>query len=293
MKYLLTILFGLFLTFSVLNAQEFTPETALEALKAGNARYVDGNLAMPNLDAQRRSNTAKNGQFPFATIMTCSDSRVPVEYIFDRGVGDLFIIKVAGNVADTDEIGTIEYGTEHLKTPILLILGHTKCGAVTAVATGAKLHGSLPGLVDNIKPAFDKVKHIHPETPGKDLVPETIKENVFQALEDVITHSPMVAKLIKEGKLKAIGAIYDIETGYVEWLGSHPNEAKLITMAKEPNHEMKAAHGTANIHEADSVHSQPFFSAGNTIYMAMFIILTSIIAGLIVFIVMRKSKKVE
>ena len=138
-----------------------TPEQALKKLKDGNARYVSGSRQYPNLNQPRRDLTSTKGQHPFATIIGCSDSRVPIEHVFDAGIGDIFPVRVAGNVCDIDEVGSIEYGVEHLNTPIFVVLGHTSCGAVTAVARGDEVHGSIPQLVDNIIPAVEDAKHIH------------------------------------------------------------------------------------------------------------------------------------
>ncbi len=226
-------LFVLPLSFSpTLRAEEkdtptVSPDDAVKMLKAGNERYVAGKLEHPNVSADRRGETAKGGQKPYVTILSCADSRVPLEFLFDAGIGDLFVIRVAGNVADTDEIGTIEYGVGHLKTPVLLVLGHTKCGAVTAVVQGADVHGCIPELVDNIKPAVDTARKQSPKATTDELVNEAIRANVWQSIEDTVKRSAEVRELINEKKLRVIGGIYDIESGRINWLGQHPNEAKL------------------------------------------------------------------
>ena len=160
--------------------------------------------------------------------MTCSDSRVPVEVIFDQGICDVFVIRVAGNVSDVDEIGSIEYGVSHLKTPLMVVLGHVNCGAVTAVVTDAELHGSIPLLVDNIKPAVVKALQNNPGVTGSALVPAAIKENVWQSIDDLFKGSPAVRERVKNGTLKVIGAVYDINIGGVEWMGSHPDQERLL-----------------------------------------------------------------
>ena len=116
-----------------------SPQQAMERLREGNARFQSAKSIHPDLGPARLRQTAEEGQHPFATILTCSDSRVPPELVFDQGVGDIFVVRVAGNVCGEDEAGTIEYGADHLKTPLLVVLGHSRCGAVTAVATDAKL----------------------------------------------------------------------------------------------------------------------------------------------------------
>ena len=149
--------------------------------------------------------------------------------IFDQGIGDVFVVRVAGNVADTDEIGTLEYGVGHLGTPLLVVLGHTKCGAVTAVCENAALHGSIPQLVDNIIPAVEKTKLAFPSLTGKDLAPEAVRFNVLQSMADILKRSEEVRHLIKAGKLMVVGAIYDISTGAVTWIGGHPEQASFFT----------------------------------------------------------------
>lgn len=200
---------------------------ALKMLKDGNERFVSGEREYPHLDKDRIDETS-TGQAPFVTIVSCSDSRVPPEHVFDSGIGDLFVIRLAGNVCDVDSIGTIEYGVVHLQTPLLVILGHTSCGAVTAVVQEADVHGSIPKLVDNIVPAVEKVKHDHSDLEGDDLISASIKQNVWQSIEDTLLHSPETAELVKEGKLKVVGAIYALDSGEVEWLGEHPEQEKLL-----------------------------------------------------------------
>ena len=128
------------------NGPGISPDQALARLKEGNARFVSDTPARPNL-AGKRLLTSQNGQSPYAIVLSCADSRAPVELVFDQGIGDLFVIRVAGNVAATDEIGTAEYGADHLNVPLMVVLGHTQCGAVTAVAQGAEVHGNIPALV--------------------------------------------------------------------------------------------------------------------------------------------------
>ena len=202
---------------------------ALRFLKEGHARYVNGKSIHPNITANRRRETAKNGQHPFVTILSCADSRVPPEIIFDAGISDLFITRIAGNVADTDEIGTIEYGVEHLGTPLLVIMGHTKCGAVTAVVNGSKVHGSIPPLVDNIIPAVELARAKNGGTES--LIIAAIEENIRQAMHDILARSSIVRELIEEKKLVMTGALYDIESGKISWMGAHTDQGKLMSSA--------------------------------------------------------------
>ena len=206
-------------------------DASLMLLKEGNARFVAGKQLHPNQDAERRSSTVAQGQEPFATILACSDSREPVELIFDRGVGDLFVVRVAGNVAGTSELASVEYGVAHLHTPLLIVMGHSKCGAVSAVVQGAELPGHLHALVEKIKPAVDKVKAETSDAP--DSLAKTIEANVWQTIENILKQSQAVRAGVSSGQLSVIGAVYDLEQGKVTWLGAHPAEASLIALASQ------------------------------------------------------------
>jgi len=221
------------------------PNTAQEVLEEGNGRYAAGKALHPNQDRERRADTTTGGQHPFVTVLACSDSRVPVEVLFDRGIGDIFVVRVAGNVVNTDEAGSIEYGVDHLETPLMVVLGHSHCGAVTAVAGHAELHGNIPPLVKNIEKAVEVVKAARPELSGGALVEEAIKANVWQSIDDLLKVSEATRKRIKWNKLKVVGALYDIESGKVTWLGPHPKQFELIrqydTVIKE-EHKEGASH---------------------------------------------------
>jgi len=250
-----------------------SPEEAIEKLKQGNERFATGNSIHPNHSLERIEVTAKDGQKPFATVLACSDSRSPIEAIFDQGVGDIFVVRVAGNVADVSEIASIEYSTEHLHTPLLLVLGHTHCGAVTAVTKDAELHGHLPMLAKKIKPSADKAKKNNHSSDDA-LINSAIEANVFQSINDILTKSKIVSKLVKEGKLQVVGAIYNLHTGGIEWLGSHPEQAILVQKAKDVHY------GDGGI--------VSFFSTSNAIYMVIFVILVSLIASIVIFIKLKR-----
>ena len=207
-------------------------DEALRLLKAGNARYVDGKLQHPHQDRARRALTAAQGQHPLATVLTCSDSRAPAEIIFDQGIGDLFVIRVAGNVAATDEIGSIEYAVDHLATPLVVVLGHTQCGAVTAVVDDTKLPPNIANLVEPIKPAVDKAREANPEAAKDVLLKAAITDNVWQAVEDMLRQSPIIREKVRDGQAQVVGALYDIDSGQVQWLGPHPDQEKLVGTKK-------------------------------------------------------------
>lgn len=222
-------------------------EATLTLLRDGNARFVANKTQHPHLDGARRTNTVAHGQEPFATVLSCSDSRAPAELIFDRGVGDLFIVRVAGNIAGGSELATVEYGAEHLGTPVVIVMGHTKCGAVTAVAKGAELHGHLHLLADEIKPAADHAKAAG--HTGEALVPAAIEANVWRTMENLITRSAIVRDRVKSGRTLLIGAVYDLESGKVRWLGPHPQQGEVLARpvkAAPPAHPPAAGAPKAN-----------------------------------------------
>ncbi|MBD3381960.1 MAG: hypothetical protein GF404_07170, partial [candidate division Zixibacteria bacterium] len=229
----------------------------MQMLREGNQRYVDNSRIYPNLDRDRIKEVT-GGQNPYATVITCSDSRVPVEHIFDAGLGDIFVIRVAGNVCDVDEIGSIEYGIGHLYTPVLVVLGHTSCGAVTAVCTDAEVHGSIPPLVDNIIPAVRSVESENPHLHGKDLVPKAVEANVWRSIEDLLKHSPEACKLVESGYLQVVGAVYHLDDGHVEWMGTHPEQYDILKTALASfNAGGNGSHGSSaedrygNSHDSD------------------------------------------
>lgn len=212
-----------------------SPDEALQRLQEGNQRFVTGSPTHPNTDETRRVETVKGGEHPAACILGCSDSRAPLERIFDQGVGDVFVVRVAGNVADTDEIGSIECGIVHLCTPLLIVLGHSQCGAVTAVVQSADVSGRVLPLRSKIKPAVAKTRAAFPQAEGDELLARAIRANVWQGIENVMTKSPEARALAKEGKLKIIGAVYDLESGKIEWLGAHPEREKRLACTGGPD----------------------------------------------------------
>ncbi len=231
-------LFALFVAQGIATAGEvaaaISADDALKMMKEGNERYATDKMTHPHAGAARRQETSK-GQTPFATVLGCSDSRAPVEEVFDRGIGDLFIVRVAGNVSNVDELGTAEYGAGHLHIPLIVVLGHTKCGAVTAVAKGAEVGGNIKALVSGIIPAASRSKAKGLKDDA--LVSDAITENVWQSITDMFAKSEEIRELVHAGKVKVVGAVYDLESGKVTWLGQHPNQAKLLG-----GHEEKKGH---------------------------------------------------
>ena len=243
-----------------------SPEDALQRLIDGNDRYRYEESTFPRYGAARRAETFAHGQRPIAAVLACADSRAPVEAIFDQGIGDLFVIRVAGNVADTDEIGTIEYGVGHLEIPLIIVLGHTRCGAVTAVADNADVHGHIASLVDNIAPAVATVRARDPQAAGNRLIRLAIRANVMQSMQDLLSNSSAVASAVKAGKVKVVGGVYDLQTGGIDWLGSHPRESELVERRRQaaPAPRPTAGHEEPGHHPTETkaddhtpVHDEP------------------------------------
>ena len=190
-----------------------TPDSALSELKAGNEHHMKHQYQHPNETAARQRQLVA-GQHPHAEILSCADSRVPPEIIFDQGLGDLFVVRVAGNVATDTEIGSLEYGAEHLHIPLLVVLGHESCGAVTAAVQGGEPEGHIGALVSLIKPAVDKSQAL----PG-DKIANAVRINVQLVVQQLRSSTPVLAELVAHGKLKIVGGVYSLETGKVTWLG--------------------------------------------------------------------------
>ena len=189
-----------------------SPEWALNLLMEGNQRYCDGRASHPHQTLSRRESLA-GGQNPFAVILTCSDSRVSPEILFDRGVGDLFVIRTAGNVVDDIGIGSIEYAIAHLGTSLIMVLGHTSCGAVTAAVQSSEAEGHVDAIVQAIAPAVEAARGT---AEGEASVLErAINENVRKVVAQLSSSQPILAEATANGRLLVIGGLYDIVTGRV------------------------------------------------------------------------------
>ena len=241
--------------------QKPSPDKALQMLKDGNDRFTRGESQHPHLDKARLIQAGKEdqGDHAYATIITCSDSRVPVEAIFDAGIMDIFVIRVAGNVCDTDEVGSIEYGLAHVNTPVMVVLGHTQCGAVTAVTRAINGHGhamekNIPQLVDNIEPAVRRAMEQYPHLKGDEIIPLAIEENVWTGIRDLFMKSPATREIVKAGKAKVVGAIYDVSNGKVSWFEDAKVDNILQEVETDPNRAMGAmadnTHAAAPSHDA-------------------------------------------
>lgn len=193
-----------------------TPQKSLDFLKEGNVRFQNNLKANRNLLEQ--VNDTSEGQFPFATILSCIDSRVSAELVFDQGLGDVFSIRIAGNFVNSDILGSMEFGCKLAGTKLVVVLGHTACGAIKGACDDAKL-GNLTGMLDKIKPAVKAV--IEPQdtnlrnSSNSEFVNNVSAKNVELTIDNIVTNSSVLAEMHNNGEIKIIGAMYDINTGKV------------------------------------------------------------------------------
>lgn len=195
-------------------AGSITPELALQQLMEGNLRYAQGNASHPHQSLERRAELV-SGQHPFAVILGCSDSRIPPELIFDQGLGDIFVIRTAGEVVDNASLASIEYAVEHLGVPLVVVLGHDGCGAVTAAVQGGEAEGHLGSLMDFIRPAVEQARKMGQES---DLLNSSINNNVFNIVEALKSSQPLLSEKVEAGELMILGARYRLDSGLVEIL---------------------------------------------------------------------------
>jgi len=199
-----------------------TPEKALEFLKEGNQRFVNNLKA--NRDLLEQVNATREGQWPFAVVLSCIDSRTSAELIFDQGLGDVFSIRIAGNFVNQDILGSMEFGCNVAGSKLVVVLGHTKCGALKGGLDAAKIEGmgmdNLNHLIDHFDPIIKTIINEGEErsSANADLLERLNQHNVKNAIDDIRKQSSTLKRLEEEGKIKIVGANYDVETGVVTWL---------------------------------------------------------------------------
>lgn len=204
----------------ILTADEqaaLTPEKVLTMLENGNERFVAGTITSRDHSAQIR--LAAEGQFPKAVVLSCLDSRVPVEDVFDRGIGDIFVARVAGNFENTDILGSMEFATKVAGAKVVLVLGHKDCGAVKATIDGAEL-GNITAMLQNIQPAVDAVPGFEGARTSSNLefLNEVTEMNVRETVNRIRENSPLMREMEDAGEIRIVGALYDMTTGEVEIL---------------------------------------------------------------------------
>ena len=197
---------------------KMTPETSLEELKNGNKRFVDRqNL---NRDLMQQVSETSNGQYPFATVLSCIDSRVSSELIFDQGIGDIFSVRIAGNFVNEDILGSMEFACKLAGTKLIVVLGHTACGAVKGACDHARL-GNLTALINKIEPAVDAVNEPYDQSlrnsSNIEFVNRVAEKNVDMTISEIRSSSPVLNEMEKNGEIKIVGGMYDISSGLVSF----------------------------------------------------------------------------
>jgi carbonic anhydrase len=197
--------------------ESLTPEEVSQLLRAGNQRFVSGTLTSRDHSAQVRD--AAGGQFPKAIILSCVDSRIPVEDVFDLGIGDIFVARVAGNFENVDILGSMEFATKVSGAKIILVLGHEDCGAVKAAIDQAQL-GNITAMLENIEPAVEALSSYKGDqtSANPEFVHLVTEKNVRLSMNDIRERSPILKGMEAQGQIKIVGALYDMKTGTVEFL---------------------------------------------------------------------------
>ena len=190
------------------------PDAVLQLLREGNERFCKNAFIHPRQSPQTRK-ALLSGQKPFASILTCSDSRVPPEIIFDGGIGDLFVIRNAGNILDSTVLGTLQYSTEHLGVQLILVLGHTLCSAITSAVKGGHSSGHIGQILEALRPAVESVRQME-----GDQITNAVIENVRRIVHHLSCSEPAFKDLVIQKKIRILGCIYHLETGKVEFLES-------------------------------------------------------------------------
>lgn len=195
-----------------------TPKQVLDELMAGNARYAAGEPEDKSVPERMEAGT--KGQYPYAYVLSCVDSRVPVEQVFDQGIGDLFVGRVAGNIESAEQLGSMEFATKIAGAKLILVLGHEACGAVKGACDGAEL-GNLTGLLEQVGPAIDSVDGFEDDTRNSknaEFVDQVIEKNVRQTMADIRERSPLIAELEQSGAIMLVGGVYSLHGGKVTLL---------------------------------------------------------------------------
>ena len=194
-----------------------TPSKALEFLKEGNQRFIRNLRA--NRDLLEQVNATKDGQFPFAVILSCIDSRTSAELIFDQGLGDIFSARVAGNIINEDILGSMEYSCKVAGSKLIVVLGHSKCGAVTSACKGVKM-GNITALLSKMQDSIDEVSREKPgaEASSSEFVEAVAHHNVVHTMDEILKRSPVLNEMFEAGEIGIAGCYYDVESGEVEFV---------------------------------------------------------------------------
>jgi len=205
-----------------------TPQMALQFLKEGNARFMN-NLKM-NRNLLEQVNDTKEGQWPFAVILSCIDSRTSAELIFDQGLGDVFSIRIAGNVINEDILGSMEFACKVAGSKLIMVLGHSKCGAIKGACNHVEL-GNLTGLLEKVQPAIEKVKKQGSDTVNSEFIEAVAHANTLHTMELILKRSPILKEMFENGEIGIAAGYYSVETGEVKFI-----KEKVLSLETEANY---------------------------------------------------------
>lgn len=209
--------------------QNLTPVDAFEVLKEGNKRFTS-NLKL-NRDLLRQMDETAGGQYPFAVTLSCMDSRTSIEHIFDQGLGDIFSIRIAGNVVNEDIVGSIEYACKVAGSKLIVVLGHTKCGAIKGACDAVEM-GSLTGLLEKVRPALEKTSAAAKETTKEQYTEIVAQANVLESMREILEKSAILRAMYEEGKIGIVGGMYSIENGRVSFIRRMFAEEEIVLEEK-------------------------------------------------------------
>lgn len=194
--------------------EKLTPQQAYQLLVEGNMRFIN-NLKI-NRNLLQQLNDTAGGQYPFAVVLSCMDSRTSVELIFDQGLGEIFSIRIAGNVVNEDIVGSMEYACKVVGTKLIVVLGHTRCGAIHGACHQVEM-GNLTGLLEKIKPAIEKGNPKNEDCADPEIYDRVTSNNVLNSIEEILERSSIIRTLFKEGRIGIVGGVYSVETGKVNF----------------------------------------------------------------------------
>lgn len=206
-----------YITQTAASQAKMTPEKAVKMLKEGNKRFVKEDMI--NRDLLAQVDQTSTGQYPFAAVVSCIDSRIPTEIVFDQGVGDIFNARIAGNFVNDDILGSLEFACKVAGSKTIVVMGHTECGAVKGACDNVKL-GNLTGMLDNIQPAIDAVTDIkeNRNSSNKEFVQKVADMNVELTIEKIKSDSPVLKEMYDNGEISIVGAMYDVHSGEVTFM---------------------------------------------------------------------------
>lgn len=201
-----------------MTSKRMSPAEALEWLSQGNRKYTSGQVSGWRASAKSLAELTQSGQHPYAVVVSCSDSRCPMEQVFCTRPGEVFAVRTAGHVVGEGALASIEFGVVELKSPLVAVVGHTQCGAVKATLAGQRPPGSISRLIDQIMPAVQQARRLAPQLASSELETLAVEQHVKATIEGLLIKSPVIQQAVRTGVLMLAGGIYDMASGEVRWL---------------------------------------------------------------------------